>query len=156
VTGVSRRLLGVDSGRKRIGLAITDPDRIIASPLETWHRRTLAEDAAYFAALVQRERVSVLVVGLPIRMDETEGDAAKEAREFGRWLGSVTGLHVVWFDERYTSANADSMMRDAGLNPKKRKERLDRVAAQLILEGYLEAGCPDVEPPSESATESAK
>lgn len=142
------RLLGVDSGRVRIGLAITDPDRIIASPLETWHRTTLAEDAARFVALVERERVAVLVVGLPIRMDESEGDAAREAREFGRWLGAVTGLHVVWFDERYTSTNADSAMRAAGLNPKKRKERLDRVAAQMILEGYLEAGCPDVDPPS--------
>lgn len=146
MTRPPRRLLGVDSGRKRIGLAIADPDRILASPLETWHRKTLAEDAAYFVALVKREAVGVLVVGLPLRMDESEGDAAKEARAFGEWLAGVTGLHVVWFDERYTSMNADAAMREAGLNPKKRKERLDRVAAQMILEGYLEAGCPGVEP----------
>lgn len=148
------RLLGLDPGTVRVGLAISDPDRLVASPLETYTVRGPAADAAYFAKLVAAERVVGLVVGLPLHTGGEEGIKAKEARAFGAWLAGATGLPVVWWDERCTTAAAEDFLRAAKLNPKQRKERRDRVAAQLILQGYLDAGCPPegtvVSPPSTS------
>lgn len=136
------RLLGVDYGRVRIGLAISDPDRRLAFPLTTIHCQDRARDGQTLRALATSENVVGLVVGLPIRMDGTEGDAAAAARAFGVWLGELTGLPVAWFDERYTSVEAEHALWDAGLTHKKRKERRDRVAAQILLQSYLDAGCP--------------
>ena len=136
------RLLGFDPGTVRVGLAISDPDRLIASPLDTYSVRGPTLDGAHFAKLVAAERVAGLVVGLPLHTGGEEGIKAKEARAFGAWLTGVTGLLVVFWDERCTTAAADDLMRGAKLNPKQRKERRDRVAAQLILQGYLDAGCP--------------
>lgn len=136
------RLLGVDYGTVRVGLAVSDADRIIASPLETYPRRDAKADAAYFAKLVKAERIVGLVVGLPLHTGGEEGVKAKEARDYVRWLGDATGLPVVMWDERCTTAAAEDALWDAGLSHKKRKDRRDRVAAQIILQGYLDAGCP--------------
>lgn len=136
------RLLGVDFGTVRVGLAVTDPDRIIASPLETYTRRTPDQDAAYYRKLAAAERAVAWVVGLPLHTGGEEGKKAAEARAYGKWLGEATGLPVVFWDERFTTALAEDAMWDAGLSHKKRRERRDRVAAQLILQAYLEAGCP--------------
>ncbi|HJZ57085.1 MAG TPA: Holliday junction resolvase RuvX [Gemmataceae bacterium] len=136
------RMLGVDFGTVRIGLAVCDPDRIVASPLETYTRRGEAADAAYFAALAAAEKVVGLVVGLPLHTGGEEGVKAKEARVFGAWLGSVTALPVVFWDERFTTAAAEDALWDAGLTHKKRRDRRDRVAAQIILQSFLDAGCP--------------
>jgi len=136
------RLLGVDFGTVRVGLAVSDPDRLIASPLDTRTRAGDAADAAYFAQVVAAERVVGLVVGLPLHARGNEGTKAAEARQFGAWLGSVTGLPVVFWDERFTTALADDAFREAKLSHKKRKDRRDRVAAVLILQGFLDAGCP--------------
>jgi putative Holliday junction resolvase len=139
----------VDFGTVRVGLAVSDPDRIIASPLETLARQSETSDAAYFSSLVTAERLVGLVVGLPLHTGGEEGIQAREARRFGAWLGSVTGLPVVFWDERYTSAAAEDALLEAGLTRGKRKARVDRVAAQLILQGYLDAGCPaEGTPPS--------
>jgi putative Holliday junction resolvase len=144
------RLLGVDFGTVRVGLSVSDPDRIIASPHDTYSRRSEADDAAYFAKLAAAERVVGLVVGLPLHTGGEEGIKAREARQFGAWLSSVTGLPVVFWDERYTTAAADDVFREAGLSYKKRREHRDRVAAVLILQGFLDAGCPPTgsDPPS--------
>ena len=136
------RLLGVDFGTKRVGLAICDPDRIIASPLATYERRDEPADAAFFRQLFQIEKVVGLVVGLPVHMSGQEGTKAAEARAFGTWLTSLTGLPVAYFDERYTTSAAEGHLRSAGLTRKQRAGRIDRVAAQLILQAYIEAGCP--------------
>jgi putative Holliday junction resolvase len=135
---VKGRLLGVDFGTVRVGLAISDADRILASPYDTYLRRSEQQDAAYFAKLVAAEKIVGLVVGLPLHTGGEEGIKAKEARAYGQWLGEMTGLPVVFWDERCTTAAADDSLRDAGLNHRKRKDRRDRVAAQLILQGYLE------------------
>ncbi|MBX9581118.1 MAG: Holliday junction resolvase RuvX [Gemmataceae bacterium] len=140
--GPPGRLLGVDYGTVRVGLAVTDPDRIIASPLETLTRRDEAADAAYFHRLVAAERVAGLVVGLPMHTGGEEGAKAAEARRYGAWLAAVTGLPVVFWDERFTSSLAEDALLAAGLTKKRRKARVDRVAAQLILQAYIEAGCP--------------
>ena len=136
------RLLGVDHGTVRIGLAITDADRIIASPLEVRERQGPDRDAAYFKALAVREQVAGLVVGLPLHTTGREGAKAAEARAFGAWLATVTGLPVVFADERFSTAFAESALWAAGLTHKKRKARRDAVAAQVMLQAFIEAGCP--------------
>lgn len=137
------RLLGVDFGTVRIGLAISDPDHKVASPLETLSRRNPESDAAFFRALIEREAVGGIVLGLPVHLDGRMSPKAKEAIEFGSWLGGATGLPVRYADERFTSVEAEASLWKSGLTHRKRKERRDRVAAQMLLQGYLDAGCPD-------------
>ncbi|HEX4589347.1 MAG TPA: Holliday junction resolvase RuvX [Gemmataceae bacterium] len=132
------RLLGVDYGEVRVGLAVSDPDRVLASPLATYTRRDPKTDAAYFRQAVKAEDVVGLVVGLPLHTDGREGVKAKEAREYGAWLGTVTGLPVEFADERFTTVFAESALWNAGLTHKKRKERRDRVAAQMMLQAHLD------------------
>jgi putative Holliday junction resolvase len=133
----------VDYGTVRVGLAVSDPDRKFASPLTTYERQGREADAAWFRALVASEEVVGLVVGLPVHLDGREGQKAQEARAFGKWLREATGLSVAFFDERFTTAQAESALWEAGLTHKKRKQRRDRVAAQILLQAYLDAGCPD-------------
>jgi putative Holliday junction resolvase len=136
------RLLGVDFGTVRIGLAVSDPGRVIASPLQTYTRRNPQLDAVALGQVVRAEGAVGLVVGLPLHTGGEEGKKAAEARAFGTWLGGVTGLPVVFWDERFTTAAAEDAMWDAGLSHRKRRDRRDRVAAQLILQAFLDAGCP--------------
>jgi putative Holliday junction resolvase len=136
------RLLGVDYGQVRVGLAVSDPDRKIAFPLDTYTRRKPEQDAAYFRTLAAEESVVGLVVGLPVHLDGREGQKAAEVRAFGTWLAGVTGLPVVYWDERFTTVEAESALWSAGLTHKQRKARRDRVAAQILLQAYLDAGCP--------------
>lgn len=136
------RLLGVDTGSVRIGLAVCDADRKIASPLATYQRRDAAKDAAYFRALVEEEQIGGLVVGLPVHTDGRHGVKAQEATVYGAWLAGATGLPVAYYDERFTTVQAEAHLWSAGLTHKQRKERRDRVAAQILLQAYLDAGCP--------------
>jgi putative Holliday junction resolvase len=141
------RLLGVDYGTVRVGLAVSDPDRKIAFPLTTYTRRDRDADATWFREIVAQESISALVVGLPVHTTGREGQKAAEARAFGGWLAEVTGLPVFFYDERFTTVLAESALWEAGLTHKKRKARRDRVAAQMLLQTYLDAGCPtDAEP----------
>jgi putative Holliday junction resolvase len=133
------RLLGVDYGTVRVGLAVSDPDRIIASPLATYARRTPEADAEYFRELVGAEAVVGLVVGLPVHLSGREGKKAQEARAFGMWLAGVTGLPVVFYDERFTTVQAEAALWQAGLTHKRRKDRRDRVAASGVPERRLPA-----------------
>jgi putative Holliday junction resolvase len=136
------RLLGIDYGMVRIGLAVSDADRVIASPLEVRERQGPDRDAAYFCQIVEREQIGGLVVGLPLHTTGREGIKAQEARELGEWLKGVTGLPVIYADERFTTAFAESALWSAGLTHKKRKARRDAVAAQMMLQAFLDAGCP--------------
>ena len=136
------KLLGVDFGTVRVGLAVTDPERKFAFPLTTYHRVSRDLDADFFRQLIEQEDIGGLVVGLPVHTDGREGQKAAEARAFGQWLGETTGLPVVYYDERFTTAQAESALWDAGLTHRRRKERRDRVAAQILLQTYLDAGCP--------------
>lgn len=87
------------------------------------------------------------VVGLPVHNDGRESQKSIEAREFGKWLGETTGVPIDYFDERYTTAMAEEHLLAAGLTKKRRKERLDKLAAQILLTAYLEAGCKTDEAP---------
>jgi putative Holliday junction resolvase len=133
------RIAGIDYGTVRIGVAVTDPEQVLASPLENYTRRDAAADAAWIKRLATNERLVGFVVGLPVHTDGRESRKSIEARQFGRWLGEVTGLSVRYFDERYTSAQAETLLQDAGLTTKRRKERLDKLAAQVMLTSFLES-----------------
>jgi putative Holliday junction resolvase len=136
------RLLGVDYGTVRVGLAISDPDRRIASPMTTLVRKGPEADARSLRQVTRNERVVEIVVGLPIHLNGREGVKAIEARRYGAWLGEITGLPIVFADERFTTAHAEEALWGAGLTHRQRKERRDRVAAQMMLQAYLDANCP--------------
>jgi putative Holliday junction resolvase len=136
------RLIGLDYGTVRVGVAISTPDQTIASPLEIYQRRSLPKDATYFAELVRENRAVGLVVGLPMHIGGEEGIKAREAREFGAWVAGLTGLPVDFADERYTSAIAEDMLREAGLTKARRKQRIDKLAAQIFLQSFLDSRQP--------------
>ena len=141
------RLLGVDYGSVRMGLAVADLEPPIAFPLATYRRQDAERDAAYFRQVAAEQGVGRWVVGLPMHLSGREGQKAAEARAFGQWLAAATGLPVVFWDERFTTVEAESALWMAGLTHKKRKGKRDRVAAQIMLQAYLDAGCPEEKEP---------
>jgi putative Holliday junction resolvase len=137
------RLAGVDYGTVRIGVAISDPDRLLASPLENYSRGNTEVDAEHFRQLVAAERIVGFVVGLPVPNSGQESEKSLEAREFGAWLHRVTGLPVRFHDERFTSVQAGHYLAAAKVGRKGRKKRLDMLAAQIMLASYLESARHD-------------
>ena len=136
------RLLGLDYGKVRIGLAVTDEDRILASPLVTYTRKNEVEDAAFLVKIIAEMKTVAIVVGLPLHSNGSESEISQEARNFGEWLKQLTGLPVIFWDERFTTDRAEEALLGAKMNSRERKSRRDRGAAQMILQAYLEAGCP--------------
>ena len=134
------RIVGIDYGTVRIGLAIGDTELGIAGPLAVYERRTMVEDAKFFQRLAENEGISRFVVGLPIHLSGDESEKSREAREFGNWLAETTGLPVEYYDERFTTSQSEDVLLAAELTKKKRKARRDMVAAQMILAGYLDSG----------------
>jgi putative Holliday junction resolvase len=137
--GAAVRFLGVDPGTKRVGLAISDPGESLAGPLKVLARRTLAQIVADIAALCRQEEIGGLVVGLPINMDGSHGPAAQEAEVLGKLLHEATGLVVEYWDERLSSVTAENAMLEADLSRAMRKRKIDKVAAQIILQGFLDS-----------------
>ena len=133
------RVAGIDYGTVRIGIALSDPGRSIASPMESYVRRNAELDAQRFKRLAEEEEVVLFVVGLPVFLDGRESPKSAEAREFGRWLGEITGVPVDFFDERFTSVEAENLLLNADLSSKRRKKRIDMLAAQIMLSAYLES-----------------
>lgn len=132
-------LLGLDYGTKRIGVAVSTPEQSIASPLENYTRRNEVEDAAFLKQIAVEYQAVGLVVGLPVHMSGDEGSQAREARAFGEWAGRVTGLPVLFWDERYSSVTAELYLQQAELSRKKQQQRLDKVAAQVMLQAFLDS-----------------
>ena len=143
------RILAIDPGHVRLGLAVSDPDRKIASPLSNYTRKSLDQDGRYLKQMIAGEEIAMVVIGLPVHMSGDEGEQAAKARAFGKWLNELTGVPCVFFDERFSSVEAESALWTAGLTHKKRKARRDQVAAQILLQAFLEAGCPLESSPKE-------
>ena len=135
------KIAGIDYGTVRIGIAVSDADRVLASPYETYVRKSPDRDAAYFRRLVSEERIAQFVLGLPLHLSGDLSEKAKEVLRFGSWLATATGIEVDYMDERYTSVEAEHILRQAGLTDKKRKAHRDKLAAQILLSAYLESGC---------------
>ncbi len=133
------RLAAVDYGTVRIGIAICDPDRRLSSPYEVYAKQSAARDMEYFQRLAKDERISAWVVGLPLHGDGRESESSARCRFFARWLRQTTALPVRLFDERFTTTMASSRVRPEKLSRKRKKERIDAIAAQVLLEAFLEA-----------------
>ena len=133
------RVAGIDYGTVRIGIALSDPRRTIASPYENYTRRGPEQDARRFRDLVAEERVTLLVVGLPVHLDGRESEQSAGARQFGQWLAEVTGARVEFFDERFSTVQAEQFLLAADMTRKRRKKRRDMLAAQIMLAAYLQS-----------------
>ena len=132
------RVLGLDLGDVRIGVAISDPERRLAVPLGTVHTGAPA-DLKAIAALVHEHDVTAVVVGLPLRMSGEAGTRATHARGFADALGSVLDVPVLLQDERLSTVEADRALKDAGAGGRARRGAVDRTAATIILQAWLDA-----------------
>jgi putative pre-16S rRNA nuclease len=141
------RIAGIDYGTVRIGIALSDTEVGIAGAFENYTRRTPALDGEYFATLTTEERIGRYVVGLPVHLHGGESQKSAEARKFGEWLGKITGVPVEYFDERFTTSEADAVLGTAKLTKKQKQSRRDQLAAQIMLTAYLEAGARSQEDP---------
>ena len=133
------RLLGLDLGTKTIGLALSDLERQIATPLETIQRVKFGLDAAALLKIAQKHQVSGLVIGLPLNMDGTEGPRVQSTRAFVRNLAPLTDLPIVFWDERMSTLAVTRTLLDADASRAKRAAVVDKMAAAYILQGFLEA-----------------
>jgi putative Holliday junction resolvase len=132
------RLLGVDFGLRRIGLAISDEACSWALPLTTLERRDDRRAARQIHRIAAEERVTGLVLGDPLGLDGESNEASERVRRFGRRLESVTGLPVELIPEALTSVEAQERLRAAGLDPRRHREKVDAVAAQILLQEALD------------------
>ena len=133
--------IALDVGDVRIGVAVSDLLGITANPRETYWRKKgdIDADIRYFCEYAKKEDADTFVLGLPKNMDGTEGPRAEVTREFGTLLAETSGLPVVYQDERLTTVSAERMLIDADVGREKRKQVIDKVAATIILQSYLDS-----------------
>jgi putative Holliday junction resolvase len=132
------RYLGVDFGERHIGLAVADDDRRVVVPVDAVTRSTDAQAIAAVLEVAGREEVEGIVIGEPLRLDGTAGDAARRARSFASKLESATALPIVLHDEALTSHEATSRLREAGPVRRRRRDAVHSIAAQVLLEDWLD------------------
>lgn len=135
------RIMGLDYGDKTVGVAISDELLLTAQPLETVQRERPAKLRKTFAridTLIEEYQVDRIVLGLPKKMDNQEGERCERTREFGEMLAKRTGLEIIYQDERLTTKEADAVLDEGGVRKENRKEYIDKLAASLILQGYLD------------------
>ena len=134
-----KRSLGIDHGEARIGLAIADDLGMLAHPLETIHLKETPDPVARIAAIVVRDKIEIIILGMPRNMDGSYGPAAEKVRAFAEKLRAACGCEVKLWDERLTSVAAQRALHEAGRNVKDSRKVIDQVAAQLILQGWLDS-----------------
>ncbi len=133
-----RRILALDIGKKRIGLAATDPLGIIVQGLPTYTRTRVRDDIDYLASLCGEMEVSQLLIGLPLHMSGDDSPMSRYTTEFAARLAERTGLPVEYVDERLTSYEAEQRLREAGRSVDRKSGNVDRMAAILMLQEYLD------------------
>ena len=139
------RVVALDVGDVRIGVAVTDPTRTIAQPVEVYKRVGYGPDSRYVVALCERYQTRDVLLGLPLNMDGTRGGQAEKAIAFGKVL-EIAGLHVFYWDERMTTVTAERTLIDGGVRREDRKLYVDKVAATVILEQWLLSGAHYTQP----------
>lgn len=150
------RFLALDYGKRRIGVALSDPTATLATPLPTLVRRAGKRPPwAEIERIAREGEVAALVIGLPLDLRGEEGPWAAEVRDFGAKLARRTGLPVHWVDERFTSVEAERLVRASGLPRRRREEkaRIDAAAAALILQDFLDHGPAPVPTPQGTSPE---
>ena len=133
------RILALDIGERRIGVAVSDPSGTLATSVSVIKRRSRREDFAAVAELVRRYGVEKVIVGLPRSMDGTIGPQARRVERYAAALAKALDVPVVLWDERLSTVSAERLMREAGLGEEERRARVDAVAAAVILQDYLDA-----------------
>ncbi len=133
------RILSLDVGDRRIGVALSDPSRKIAQGLKVYTRRSRPQDVEEMRDLVRECHASLIVVGLPKNLDGSVGPRAKEIMQFAEEIKAVAGVAIDFWDERFSTDEANRIFDMASVNRKKRKGSIDVMAAQIILQGYLDA-----------------
>ena len=131
------RKMGVDYGDKRIGVALTDALCIISSPYEVFQNLSPEQSLQHLNELIKQFNVDEVAMGLPLNMDGSEGERAKLHREIGQKLSELSGVKVAFVDERLTSAEAEEILIESKVRREKRKELIDKISAQIILQTYL-------------------
>jgi len=133
------RVLALDLGKQRIGLALSDQLQVTAQGLETLQRTNIREDLARLCEIASSNNVSSIVIGNPLHMSGREGFQAEKAHEFGARLQAASGLPVEFWDERLTTVEAQRVLRESGISSRKRAQAVDRLAAVILLESYLDS-----------------
>lgn len=134
------RILGVDYGRKRIGLAVSDEARFLARPLDPYFRtHSRKRDLEALARLAHEQEAGSMVFGLPLNMDGTRGEMAREVEEFVDQLRPIANMDIIVSDERLTSVEAERVLLQGNVKRKDRKLLRDGLAATIILQGYLDS-----------------
>jgi putative holliday junction resolvase len=133
------RILGIDYGDKNIGLAVSDELLMTARTLGTYRIRSKPEDKMYFQDLINEHKIGRIVVGLPLRMNGSEGTRAEKTRRFGDWLKSCLDIPLIYWDERLSTWEAQQHLRRKKIKPEDWKQTEDAVSAAIILTAYLEA-----------------
>ncbi|MEY4580552.1 MAG: hypothetical protein RL701_5255 [Pseudomonadota bacterium] len=136
------RRLGIDLGTVRTGVAIAEPDLQVATPLCTLQHKSLREAVQEIAQLVAREQIGHVVVGLPLRLDGSEGDSARRVREFARALAQTAKVPVRLWDERLSSVAAQRSLKTQGVRTTDQRRMVDQVAATLLLQSFLDQAQP--------------
>ena len=132
------RKLGLDFGDARIGLALSDPLGIFATGLETYKRKNLDEDLQHIANLIKEKQVDTVVAGLPINMDGSMGPRVEKTKEFCEKLQEVCDIRIEYLDERLTTVAAEKMLIEQDVRREDRKKVIDKVAATIILQSFLD------------------
>lgn len=132
------RLMGLDIGGKRIGVALSNPEKTLARSLRVVRRRSQEADMVMIASLAQEHEVEKIIVGHPLRLDGRAGEQAVRVESYAAELRTALGVPVVLWDESYSTQRAREAMIEAGRGRKERKQRLDAVAAAVILQDYMD------------------
>jgi len=136
---IKGRILALDLGKKRIGLALSDPLGITAQGLPTFERTNIREDLSGLARIIQEHEVTLILMGHPLHMSGTEGRQAAHAREFAERLAARTGIEVKLWDERLTTVEAQRVLRESGVSIEKRARAVDRLSAVILLSSFLDS-----------------
>jgi putative pre-16S rRNA nuclease len=135
-----RRVLALDLGKRRIGLALSDPLGITAQGLPTLQRTNIRADLTALARLVEEREVGLILMGYPLHMSGREGRQADYTRDFGERLAARTGLPIRYWDERLTTVEAQRVLKSSGISIAKRASAVDQLSAQILLASYLDLG----------------
>ncbi|MCI6659679.1 MAG: Holliday junction resolvase RuvX [Peptoniphilaceae bacterium] len=132
------RTMGLDLGTRTIGVAVSDPTQQIAQAVTTIRRSSFRDDLAKLKAIIEEYDVNIVVIGLPKHMNNDEGASAQRAHSFGVELRKATGLEIDYQDERLSTVTAEQVLQQSGVRRENRKKYIDRIAATVILQAWLD------------------
>jgi len=139
MASIKEKILSVDYGTRRIGLAVSDPLGITAQPVGVIKREGKKKILGRIKELIEKQDIKKILIGLPLNMDGSEGTLIDEIKKFGGYLEKNTGLPVVYYDERLSTVQAERLLIGADVSRQKRRDVIDKLAAQIILQSYLDS-----------------